>query len=130
LQHTDDPQVLNVADGIEQHTECKQDDRAFEYLGKGITQTAFCRQLLAVPKHDRDAHDEKKKREDQVRGGQTVPVGMSQGWVNVVPDAGAVDDNHAGNGQTPECIQGDQSLLLLDVIVFLFFTHWLLRCAW
>ena len=68
----------------------------------------FCR-AAAEGKRHRHADDEEKERKDRVRVGPAVPLGVQERRVGVVPGAGVVDDDHAGDRQAAEDVESKKT---------------------
>ena len=52
------------------------------------------------------ADDEEEAREDLIRRCEPVPFGVAQGGVDMAPASRVVDQDHAGDGETPEAVEG------------------------
>ncbi len=61
-------------------------------------------------KRDRHPDDEEEKRKDQIGWRPTMPLGMTEGPIDVTPGAWIIDKDHAGDGQSAKHIERDQSL--------------------
>ena len=63
------------------------------------------RRGFAEREGDSRPHNEKKKRKNQVGGSATVPLGVAEGRIGVLPITRIVDHNHRRNGHAAERIQ-------------------------
>jgi hypothetical protein len=122
LQHAHDPERAEVqgrvVDGPLQHRGRGVEDEAqgeqhrhpadqplvegASVLGRGL---AVARQ----GEGDRGADDEEEGGEDLIGRREAVPFGVAQGGVDVAPASRVVDQDHAGDGETPEAVQGGEA---------------------
>ena len=58
---------------------------------------------------DRGADDEEEGREDLIGRREAVPFGVAQGGVDVAPASRVVDQDHAGDGEAPEAVEGREA---------------------
>lgn len=57
----------------------------------------------------RSANDEKEGRKHQIRGREAVPCRMAERPVHALEYPGIVNEDHARDGKTPECIQSHEA---------------------
>jgi hypothetical protein len=58
---------------------------------------------------DGDAYEEEEVGEDEVGCGEAVPGGVVELGVDVGPVAGVVDENHEGDGETAQDVDGEDA---------------------
>src|SRR5699024_6799552 len=85
------------------HAYKENDDGAFQYLhagGVAELEVVFLQGNVCGNSHDK--HEEGK---DEVGGGQTVPLCMPQGGIDMSPRTGVVYHNHTCDGDTTENVE-------------------------
>ncbi len=91
-----------------EETQREEDDRALhDATGEPAPRLAM---LQTWSEGERDGYPNREQEEgkDQVRRCPAVPVRVGEGWVNRAPRPGIVDDDHAGDGQPPEDVEGEE----------------------
>ncbi len=76
--------------------------------GEGLAAVAFCR--AGVEREDDGGADEKEEGwEDEVGEGPAVPGGVVEGREDVGPVAGIVDQDHEGDGDAAQEVDGEDA---------------------
>lgn len=103
--------VVEVGEGGEGHLDGEDVEAAAEDVeGQGAFRVAAGD--AGAEREDDGAADEKEKvGEDDVRKCEAVPGGVVELGVGVGPVAGIVHQNHEGDGETAEDIDGEDTLL-------------------
>lgn len=63
--------------------------------------------ILAQRKGQRIADDKQKAGKDQVRDGKSMPFGMQERRIHAAPVARGIDDDHQGDGQAAQDVEGE-----------------------
>ncbi|MNN07017.1 hypothetical protein D3C81_1198310 [compost metagenome] len=62
-------------------------------------------------KGQRIADDKQKAGKDEVREGKTMPFGMQERRIHAAPVARCIDDDHQGDGQAAQDVEGEVALV-------------------
>ena len=111
-EHSEDAQVgeVEVREGAEEHLDGEDGDGAAKHVeGERALAVASC-DAGVEGQDDGDADEEEEVGEDEVGEGEAVPCGVVELRVDVAPVAGIVDEDHEGDGEAAEDVDGEDAL--------------------
>ena len=94
---------------VQSEAEQEDDRRASQRVKHQRRSPSAFRLPPSERKRHRHADDEEKERKDRVRVGPAVPFRVEQRGKGVLPASGRVDDEHAGDRETAEDVQGNET---------------------
>ena len=109
------PVVTESGEPADGKSDQEDDNSTLQYLQGGcMTELEV---VLLQGDIGRDTHDEHEEGEDEVGGGEAIPLSVAQGGIYMSPSAGVVHHNHARNGDTAKDVEGKNALVCLSLTV-------------